>query len=104
MKIRFGHLVCMMTAGILISLPFGTIAKAELPETSLEETVEISNLSGSFLAARLATRNNDDIAAVAFYERALALDPENEDIKNQLFLSLLANGRIADAVELSQSI
>jgi tetratricopeptide (TPR) repeat protein len=62
---------------------------------------EIS-LSGSFLAAQAAANVNDDVAAVAFYERSLALDPDNPELKQMLFLALSTNGRIEDAVAIAR--
>jgi len=70
----------------------------------LEETVSNSSLAGSFLAARVAVRDNDDRAAVAFYKRAQALDPEDADLKRNLFVSLMANGRIEEALEIANTI
>lgn len=61
-----------------------------------------SSLSGSFLAAQIAAKTNDDVAAVAFFERSLSLDPENDELKQMLFLALSANGRIDEAVELAR--
>jgi tetratricopeptide (TPR) repeat protein len=71
---------------------------------ALNELVKTTSLSGSFLAAQIAARGNDDIAAVAFYERSLQLDPENVELKRLLFLSMTANGRIGDAVNIAEGI
>jgi tetratricopeptide (TPR) repeat protein len=79
-----------------------TSATAQTP--GLEEMVRSTSLSGSFLAAQIAARDNDDIAAVAFYERSLELDPDNVELKRLYFLSLTANGRIGDAVRIAKDI
>ncbi len=69
-----------------------------------EDVVSYSGLSGSYLAARIATADNDDIAAVAFLEKSLILDPKNNGVKRNLFHAYLANGRIEDAVALARDI
>ncbi|MEC9344541.1 MAG: tetratricopeptide repeat protein [Pseudomonadota bacterium] len=79
-------------------------AEADLKEPTLAETIAGSTLSGSYLAAQIAAKDNDDPTAVAFYERAVALDPENEELKHALFLALAANGRIADAVVIGRKL
>ena len=70
----------------------------------IEEVVESTGLAGSYLAARVATTDNDDLAAVSFLEKSYELDPENNSIRRNLFLAYLTNGRIEDAVELSRDI
>ncbi len=70
----------------------------------VRELVASTSLAGSFLAAQMAARENDDETAVAYYQRSLELDPDNGELKRLYFLALTANGRIADAVKVSASI
>ncbi|MCB1464957.1 MAG: tetratricopeptide repeat protein [Nitratireductor sp.] len=79
-------------------------AQADLTDPPLANTIAESTLSGSYLAAQIASKDNDDATAVAFYERAVTLDPENTDLKHALFLALASNGRIADAVEIGRKL
>ncbi|HSO48036.1 MAG TPA: tetratricopeptide repeat protein [Rhizobiaceae bacterium] len=79
-------------------------ANASAQSPGIEEMVKSTSLSGSFLAAQIAARDNDDVAAVAFYERSLELDPDNVELKRLYFLSLTANGRIGDAVKVAKGI
>ena len=69
----------------------------------LAETVNSTGLSGSYLAAQVAIDDNDDDAAVKFLERALALDPEDTELKQSLFVALVSNGRISDAAEIARN-
>ncbi|GIL02254.1 MAG: hypothetical protein BroJett030_21530 [Alphaproteobacteria bacterium] len=99
------RLMSATVASVLAALMLApAAARADLPDPTLAETVSGASLSGSFLAAQLAAKDNDDAAAVAFYERALALDPANEELKQFLFLALTANGRIADAVDIGRQL
>ncbi len=86
---------------LVAALAAGPSASAS---TELDELIEVSGLSGSFLAARSATFANDDAAAVGFLQKALEHDPENQRLKRNLYHAYLANGRVADAVELSRGI
>ena len=88
----------------LIALGMLTLPSIAASEAGIEETVATSSLAGSFLAARVAVRDNDDEAAVAFYKRAQALDPDDKDLQQNLFVSLLANGRIDEALEMASEI
>ena len=87
--------------GISFFLAGGLSANAA---TDIDEVVAYTGLSGSYLAARVATADNDDIAAVGFLEKSLSLDPENVKIKRNLFHAYVANGRIEDAVLLARNI
>ncbi len=93
-----------IVSGLALTLAgHGTaLANKDAEEKALGDTVASSSLSGSFLAGQVAAKGNDDEAAVAFYERSVELDPENEEIKRLLFLALAANGRIEDAVKLAR--
>jgi len=91
---------CALALAVSAFLP--AAASGEAP--AIKDTVASSSLSGSFLAAQIASKDNDDEAAVAFYERAVALDPENRELKYMLFLALTSNGRVADAVGIGRSL
>jgi tetratricopeptide (TPR) repeat protein len=97
----FLALAAMLGASTVLASP-GMATTSVAP--ALNELVKTTSLSGSFLAAQIAARDNDDIAAVAFYERSLELDPGNVELKRLLFLSLTANGRIGDAVNIAKGI
>lgn len=79
-------------------------ATTEQIDAELADAVGSASLSGSFLAGQVAVKNNDDQAAVAFYERSLALDPENLEIKRLYFLALTSNGRVDEAVAVGREL
>ncbi|MBL4892942.1 MAG: tetratricopeptide repeat protein [Rhizobiaceae bacterium] len=87
---------------VLATLNFTTPSMAL--EANIEETVDNASLAGSFLAAQIAGRDNDDSAAVAFYSRALSLDPENVELTRNLFIALMANGKIDDAIAIADAV
>ncbi|HEV7415629.1 MAG TPA: hypothetical protein VGN98_05705, partial [Tianweitania sediminis] len=53
---------------------------------------QISTFSGALLAARTAETDKNFDAATDYYKRALALEPDNQDVERSLFLGLLAQG------------
>ena len=69
----------------------------------LVDTVKATGLSGSFLAAQVAIDDNDDDAAVKFLERAIALDPDDANLKRELFVALVSNGKLLDAAEIAKN-
>ena len=87
--------VSLLASTIILSASFAQANK------ELSETVNSTGLSGSFLAAQVAIDDNDDDAAVKFLERALALDPEDANLKQELFVALVSNGRLLDAAEIA---
>lgn len=88
----------------LVLMAFSLATPTVALEKDIEDTVDSASLAGSFLAAQIAGRDNDDVAAVAFYSRALSLDPENNELRRNLFIALMANGRIPDAIAIADSI
>lgn len=70
----------------------------------LEEAVEQSGFSGSFLASRVAINDQDDEAAVQFLEKAATFDDSSQDLKQDLLAALVSNGRIEDAAKVAREI
>lgn len=87
---------------LLLSTSLTIFGSLSVASTDLEETISEAGLSGSFLASRVAIGDNDDESAVKFLERAIALDPDNANIKLDMFVSLVTNGRIEEAATLAQ--
>jgi tetratricopeptide (TPR) repeat protein len=67
---------------------------------------ELSRLAplGAYLAARHAGADRDAAAAAAYYRAALRADPNNKELLDRAFLSLLASGDVEDAVRLAEKI
>jgi len=67
---------------------------------------ELSRLApfGAYLAARHAGAERDASAAAAYYRAALRADPNNKELIDRAFLSLLASGEVDEAVKLAEKI
>ncbi|MGP2491607.1 tetratricopeptide repeat protein [Mesorhizobium sp. PUT5] len=63
-----------------------------------EGPVEITSLSGAFLAARVAEADNDLDNAITYYKQALAFDPGDAALQQSLMLSLIAQGRFQESL------
>ena len=70
----------------------------------LAEEAAVDSTFGKFLAGRYARERGDMAAAVDYYERALAEDPDSEVLRFRTYRMLLAADRFADAVALASSI
>jgi len=68
------------------------------------EPAALESPLGSYLAGRYARANRDTRAAVDFFEAALAEDPDNMVLRNRTFLLMLADGKVARALELAPSL
>lgn len=66
--------------------------------------VEMHSFSGAFLAAQTAAAERDLDNAIVFYKRALEFDPDNIDLKQQLFLALLTAGKFEDALPVAEEL
>ncbi len=60
--------------------------------------------SGSYLAARHAGQMRDAEAAAAYYRAALKRDPQNVELRDHAFLSLLVGGDVEEAVAFAERI
>ncbi len=89
----------VVLSGILMASPFAFTSGASA------ETVNPSNsLAGNYLAARIAANDKDTQSAVNFYRKAMALDPENNDLKLKAFLVFVANGDFVEGVKLGNAL
>lgn len=61
-------------------------------------SVRINSLAGAFLAARVAETDSDFDNAIEFYSRALAFDPRNNRLKQNLMVALISNGEFDRAL------
>jgi tetratricopeptide (TPR) repeat protein len=60
--------------------------------------------SGSYLAARHAGQQRDAASAAAYYQAALKRDPKNGELLDRVFLSLLVDGDIDEAVKFAERV
>jgi tetratricopeptide (TPR) repeat protein len=78
-------------------------ADAEPQTTGTAEGLPLT-LSGSYLSGRLAGQTNDLGNAAAFFGEALVVDPGNPFLLDRTFVLKLANGDLADALELAERL
>lgn len=70
----------------------------------IEAQTSETSLSGNYLAAQTASNDNNAQEAVLFYEKAIALDPENIILKQAMFTALTSNGQLDKAIMLLSEI
>ncbi len=89
------------TAFVALGLLLPQAASAQVPTPQ-----ELSRLAplGAYLAARHAGADRDAAAAAAYYRAALRADPNNKELLDRAFLSLLASGDVEEAVRLAEKI
>jgi len=86
-------------AAFLAAAPITLAAQAPSPQELRGLTV-----SGSYLAARHAGQMRDALAAAAYYRAALKRDPNNTELRDRAFLSLLVGGDVGEAVRFAEKI
>ncbi len=89
---------------ISVGLIIGGAAGAKAEANSKSDTVRIDTLAGAFLAARTAETDNDLAKAVTYYEKAVSLDPENEQLTQSLMLALVMNGDLEKALPYAEKL
>ncbi len=95
-------------AAMAAALSAGLAGCATLNDSGVMSTLRGDNdgstLYGNYLAARFAGRAQDAASAARYYSRALANDPENQDILERAFLLELNAGNMDTAVALARRI
>ncbi|MBO6718963.1 MAG: tetratricopeptide repeat protein [Rhizobiaceae bacterium] len=66
--------------------------------------VRANSLAGAFLAARIAETDSDFANAIEFYTRALAFDPRNDSLKQNLMIALISDGQFDRALTYAQDL
>ncbi|RCS23410.1 tetratricopeptide repeat protein [Phyllobacterium salinisoli] len=66
--------------------------------------IRTGSFAGAYLAGRVAEGDNDLNAAVAYYRQALAFDPTNQPMKQNLLIALLTDGKFKDALPLAEEL
>lgn len=81
------------------------VAEAEpAPPAASKPAPLTSGLAGPFLAARMATVENDFAAAARYFVQAVAHDPEDRFLQDSALLALVSAGEIDRAVQLAGRI
>jgi tetratricopeptide (TPR) repeat protein len=62
------------------------------------------SLEGNFLAAYIAVASRDTVAASHFYREALRDDPNNQELLDRAFVSMLADGEFGEASRAAEKI
>ena len=92
----------IVAAGLAASAAAGAWAAAVPIAT--DEPVRVNTLSGAYLAARIAESDNDLDAAIAYYRRAFAFDPDNRTIQQSLLLGLISQGSFDAALPFAERL
>ncbi len=96
----YGLLLSLLTG---IAIPTGgALAKATTDPAS--PPFRAGSFAGAYLAGRTAESDNNLATAVDFYRQAMAFDPGNAQIKQDLLLVLLTEGRFKDALPLAEEL
>ncbi|MEJ5018573.1 tetratricopeptide repeat protein [Ochrobactrum vermis] len=94
-------LLLSLLAGLAVPAS-GAFAKATTDPAS--PPVRAGSFAGAYLAGRTAESDNNLATAVDFYRQAMAFDPGNAQIKQDLLLVLLTEGRFKDALPLAEEL
>ncbi|MBC8717997.1 tetratricopeptide repeat protein [Ochrobactrum sp. Marseille-Q0166] len=84
------------------AMPFN----AAMAKTSIDPAPQVraGSFAGAYLAALTAESDNNISAAVDFYRQAMAFDPGNDLIKQNLLLALLTEGRFKEALPIATEL
>lgn len=93
-------LLLLALAGV--AMPFN----AAMAKTSIDPAPQVraGSFAGAYLAALTAESDNNISAAVDFYRQAMAFDPSNDLIKQNLLLALLTEGRFKEALPIAEEL
>jgi tetratricopeptide (TPR) repeat protein len=105
MRQKFAHRLLSgvaLGAALLLAATAPQMAAAQdqpVVETPAFSPDSVDTFSGAFLAARTADVDHDYPTAIALYQKALDLEPANNDIRERLMISLLMNGQFDESLK-----
>ncbi len=98
-------LLLSLLAGIAVPHTMASARTAQTPQQEAKPVVSAAgSFAGAYLAGRLAESDNDLGTAVEYFLQALAFDPENEQLKQDLLLVLLTEGRFREAKPIAEDL
>ncbi len=100
------RLASLLLASVLFALP-SAAARARATDGADARGYDAwvsGSLSGSYLAARFASRHRDYDAAAHFFKSTLSLDPGNLQLLNRAFVLFASTGQWAKADELARRV
>lgn len=96
-------LVRRVAGAALAALLVGVPAARATAQPNPQDLIGLSP-AGSYLAARHASQHRDAASAAAFYLAALKRDPKNSDLLDRVFLALVVDGNIDEAVKYAERV
>src|SRR5262245_57679483 len=90
-------------AGVITATGLVFVGQSAMAKETTEP-VTISTLSGAYLAARVAEVDKDLPGAIAYYERALSFDPDNQQLQQSVMLALISEGRFDEALPYAEKL
>jgi tetratricopeptide (TPR) repeat protein len=104
--VTFFTLVRRTACGLLLAAAGLPCVAAAQGSPTLPTPQELSRISpsGSYLAARHAGVEREAGAASAYYRAALRADPQNNELLERAFLSLLIGGEVEESMRLAERV
>jgi tetratricopeptide (TPR) repeat protein len=99
MRLYTGRLIGATALAVLVATAPGIASSGEPAET-----IRVNSLSGAYLAARIAESDNDLDAAIGYFRRALAFDPDNQGLQQSLLLGLVSKGAFDEALPFAEKL
>lgn len=95
-RARIFRLITLFTAG--------TMLMASSAFAKKEEAEKVGSFAGAYLAGRIAGSDNHMELAIAYFRQALAYEPHNVAMQQDMLLTLLSAGEFRSAVELAKQL
>ena len=92
----------LIAALLLASSMLATVLPAHASKEA--DNLGTDTLAGAFLAARVAEADGDLPGAITYYTRALSFDPGNENLQQNLMVSLISNGQFDKALPYARKL
>jgi tetratricopeptide (TPR) repeat protein len=91
--------------GLLLAATAGMgLPASEAQARTGDVPIRAGSFAGAYLAGRVAEGDNDLNSAVSYYRQALAFDPANQSMKQDLLIALLTDGKFNDALPLAEEL
>ncbi len=104
MRRKTNNLAWALALSTMLAMLLAPAHASQSPDGQASNNLRINTFSGAYLAAQIAEADNDLASSVAFYERALAFNPDDDGLKQSVLLALIATGQFEKALPYAEQL
>src|SRR5690606_28836996 len=104
MRRKTNNLAWALALSTMLAMLLAPAHASQSPDGQASNNLRINTFSGAYLVVDIAEADSDLASSDAFYERALAIKPSDDGLKQRVLLALVATGQFAKALSYAEQV